>query len=66
MTFHKHGEDPEMSDRHDDYKMDWRKSRPAEPPQGEPKSLIDSWPFLAGLAVVVCSLLWAASQGWLP
>lgn len=61
MTFHKHGEDPEMSDRHDDYKMDWRKSRPAEPPQSEPKSLIDSWPFLICMIVVaVVLILWQA------
>ncbi len=34
-------------------------------PANEPRSLIDSWPFLACGLAASCALLWGASQGWL-
>jgi hypothetical protein len=56
-----------MSARHDDSRMDWRQARPGDPKPvvDEPRSLIDSWPFLLSFGVVVLALVWAASQGWL-
>jgi len=40
-------------------------SLPPEVRDGEPESLVDSWPFLACLALIVCAILWARSQGWI-
>ena len=34
-------------------------------PANEPRSLIDSWPFLVCGLAASCALLWGASQGWL-
>lgn len=33
---------------------------------GEPRSLIDSWPFLVCGLVIACGLLLARAWGWLP
>jgi len=58
-----------MSARHDDYKVDWRASRPGDP---EPVREQDSWPrwlvnFAIGAALVITAMiLIARSQRWLP
>ena len=36
------------------------------PMAGEPRSLIDSWPFIVCLTLIACAILWARSQGWMP
>lgn len=40
--------------------------RKVVPMADEPRSLIDSWPFLVCGLVIGGGLLWARSQGWLP
>lgn len=53
-----------MSARHDDYRVDWRNTRPGDVRDGEPRSLIDSWPFLVCGIVIAACLLAARAWGW--
>lgn len=53
-----------MTPRTDEHKRDWRADRPADRPvSDEPRSLIDSWPFLITFGLICIGILIARSQG---
>ena len=59
-----------MSARHDDFRDDWRAAKPGHTTPARRRNqytpIVERPWFLVCWTVIVCAIVWARSQGWMP